>query len=199
MDRIFEPFFSTKDIGKGTGLGLSTVYGIVKQLSGDIRVESEVEIGTKFEIRFPAYRGPAPVAPVIAKSMRPRVGSEVILLVEDDDNVRRIARRILEQRGYQIIQAASPSEAKQISAQHAGPIDLLLTDVAMPEMDGLSLAAELVLERPQLRVIYMSGYVEETKGQALNADGIYYLEKPFSQEKLLNMVSQVLGEEQSRT
>ncbi len=198
MDRIFEPFFSTKEIGKGTGLGLSTVYGIVKQLSGDIRVESEVGKGTTFEVYFPTYRGPAPTAPVFTKSTRPHAGSEVILLVEDDDNVRRVARRMLEQRGYQIMQAASPSEAKQISAQHKGSIDLLLTDVAMPEKDGLSLAAELLAERPNLRVIYMSGYVEEAKGQALNADGIYYLEKPFSQEKLLNMVAQVFGEEQPK-
>jgi len=198
MDRIFEPFFSTKEIGKGTGLGLSTVYGIVKQMAGDIRVESEVGKGTRFEISLPVYRGPAPAAPAFTRSVRSHVGSEVILLAEDDENVRRVARRMLEQRGYQVMQAASPAEAKQISAEHPGPIDLLLTDVAMPETDGLSLAAELLAERPHMRVIYMSGYVEEENGRALNAEGVHYLEKPFSQEKLLATVSHVLGEEQAK-
>lgn len=192
-DRIFEPFFSTKELGKGTGLGLSTVYGIVRQLGGDIFVESEVGKGACFSVDIPASTGTHSSAPVSLAKSRANRGSETILLVEDDDDVRQITRRILEDKGYSVLQASSPSEARTVSADFQGPIDLILTDVSMPEMDGLSLVEILAQTRPQMQVLYMSGYVEIEATEAhLIQNNCNYLEKPFGPERLLKVIRDVL-------
>lgn len=192
--RIFEPFFSTKELGKGTGLGLSTVYGIVHQLGGEISVESEVGKGTCFFVDIPCSTGPISVTPAARVRRRTSPGSETILVVEDDDDVRRITQRILEGNGYTVLQACSPSQAQVVSAEYSGTIDLILTDVSMPEMDGLSLAEILTQQRPEARVLYMSGYVEiETTEARLIQDNCNYLEKPFGSDRLLAAITDTLG------
>jgi nitrogen-specific signal transduction histidine kinase/ActR/RegA family two-component response regulator len=191
-DRIFEPFFSTKELGKGTGLGLSTVYGIVRQLGGDIFVESEVGKGTCFSVDIPSSTGTHSSAPTSRAKPRTSQGSETILLVEDDDDVREITRRILEDKSYTVLQASLPSQAQAVSASFQGTIDLILTDVSMPEMDGLSLVESLIQERPEMQVLYMSGYVEiEATEARLIQNNESYLEKPFGPERLLNAIREV--------
>jgi CheY-like chemotaxis protein len=166
--RIFEPFFTTKEVGKGTGLGLATVYGIVQQSSGHIRVHSELGHGTTFKIYFPrtraairriATRPPSVVAPAV---------SGTILVVEDESAVRQIALRILRHRGYTVLEARSPSEARAQCREHGPTVDLLLTDVVMPECSGLQLAQELTQQYPRMQVAYMSGY----PGGAAARDGV---------------------------
>lgn len=193
LDRIFEPFFSTKEIGKGTGLGLSTVYGIVRQLGGDIFVESELGKGTCFSVEIPSSNGARSSAPKNRAKQRTIQGSETVLIVEDDDDVREITQRILEDNGYTVLLASSPSQAQAVSVAFEGQIDLILTDVSMPEMDGLSLVESLAQKRPEMQVLYMSGYVEiEATEARLIQDNCNYLEKPFGPERLLNTVRDVL-------
>src|SRR5205823_6957977 len=153
---IFEPFFTTKEVGKGTGLGLSTVYGIVHQSGGHIAVDTAPGRGTVFKIYFPRFSGevdtPAAVAAI------PTGQSQTILLVEDEPGVRTVARDILQSIGYQVLEAASPSAALEIARGQIDSIDLLLTDVVMPAMNGRELAERLLAQRRDLPVLYMSGY-----------------------------------------
>ena len=192
--RIFEPFFTTKEVGKGTGLGLATVYGIVKQSDGNIWVQSEPGRGTTFEVYLPlAERGaedeeggraPAP-APM------PR-GSETILLVEDEEAVRDLALEVLRGNGYTVLSARHGAEALLTSEQHAGTIDLLLTDVVMPGMSGGDLAGRLTALRPGMRVLFTSGYAGDRLGQRRYAgDPSDLLQKPFTPEGLLQRVRRV--------
>ena len=193
-ERIFEPFFTTKEVGKGTGLGLSTVYGIVRQLGGQINVESEVGSGTTFLVDIPCAAREPSSAPVRRMSVRPSDGSETVLLVEDDEDVRRITGRILQSHGFTVLSAETPEKAQEICKKHHGEIDVLLTDVSMPQMDGITLAERLTEMRPRLCVIYMSGYVaEDVNGQVLSKQECNYIEKPFGPEQLLTVIRLALA------
>jgi len=194
QSRIFEPFFTTKG-PKGTGLGLSTVYGIVKQTGGYIWVFSEVGRGTTFKIYLPrAGAGEAPTqvpAPVRVQKVEP--GTETILLVEDEANLRYLARQYLEKQGYKVIEAADGAVAMQIVVAHEGVIHLLLTDVIMPGMNGRELAQRITEIRPNVKVLYMSGYTENVIGQDGTLDaGVRLLQKPFNLRDLKNKVREVL-------
>jgi two-component system, cell cycle sensor histidine kinase and response regulator CckA len=191
--RIFEPFFTTKDQGKGTGLGLSTVRGIVQQSGGSIWVYSEPGVGTTFRIYFPRVRGDevttAPSDPLV-ESVN---GSETILLVEDEAQVRSLARRVLEERGYRVLEASTPREALTLSREHRSPIDLLVTDVIMPGMNGRDLAGVLGTERAGMPVLYMSGYAEHTiVSRGVVAEGVNLLQKPFTPDALAHKVRRAL-------
>ncbi len=201
MDRetqshIFEPFFTTKEVGKGTGLGLSTVYGIVQQSGGHIRVYSEVGRGTSFKIYFPRLKGSASALTSSEEiASQPHRGGTV-LLVEDDASVRQVASRILRSRGYTVLEARQPSEARALCAEHGNRVDLVLTDVIMPECTGPQLARELTLAYPDLRVLYMSGYPGGAAKRAGSLDpDVPYIEKPFSPALLLEVVRKTLAGE----
>jgi PAS domain S-box-containing protein len=197
QSRIFEPFFTTKG-AKGTGLGLSTVYGIVKQSGGYIFVDSRPQRGTTFRAYFPRVDGKedAVAAQETLGLPRPDRGQETILLVEDETNLRRLARQYLETQGYKILEAEDGAAALQIVDGHKGIIDLLLTDVVMPGMNGRELAVAITAERPDIRVLYMSGYTENAIGHngTLYA-GINLLQKPFSIPALKDKVREVLDSE----
>ena len=185
--RVFEPFFSTK--GEGTGLGLSTVYGIVKQSGGYVYVDSAPGQGACFTIYFPATADPES-GDVAVTLVTQETGSETILLVEDEDEVRKVLHQILTGKGYRVFQAGSGEEALAISRLHRGLVHLLLTDVTMPRMKGTELATCLLTERPQTRVIYMSGYNEESLS---GGDSTWTcLQKPFSQQTLTQTVRAIL-------
>jgi CheY-like chemotaxis protein len=189
LSRIFEPFFTTKGPGKGTGLGLATVYGIVKQSGGAIRVRSEVGRGTTFEIDLPrAEQVAVSESPLRAASPR-AVGHETILVVEDEQDVRVLVKRLLESSGFSVLVAASPDEAEAIFASRGPSIDLLLTDVVMPGMNGRALADRFRAARPALRVLFMSGYNESVLGpHGVVDDGIQLLLKPFAAHQLASAV-----------
>jgi len=192
--RIFEPFFTTKEVGKGTGLGLATVYGIVQQSGGQIRVYSELERGTSFKLYFPRIdevaNASAPRAPTAA-TVR---ATGTILLVEDDSAVRQVAARILRGRGYDVLEARHPAEAREVCRKHGAAIHLLLTDVIMPECTGPQLALELTARQPDMRVIYMSGYPGGAAARAGVLDrNAVYLEKPFSPKVLLERVREAFS------
>lgn len=190
---IFEPFFTTKEPGKGTGLGLATVYGIVKQSGGEIIVNSKPGRGATFEIYLPA--GNTSSAEPVVSSIQPiaRGGSETILLVEDDEMVNMLVQRTLQSRGYTLLKARRGDEALLIAGQHEGTIDLLLTDVVMPQMSGREVAERLKALRPQLKVLFISGYTDDTmvKHGLLTAE-IEFLLKPFSPNVLASKVREVL-------
>jgi PAS domain S-box-containing protein len=191
---IFEPFYTTKGL-KGTGLGLSTVYGIVKQSEGYIWLYSEAGKGTSFKIylpRFSATGEALATQPALAQD-QPSPGHETVLLVEDEENLRRLARQALENQGYSVIDAPDGAAAIQISQAHQGPIHLLLTDVIMPGMNGRELANKISPTRPEMRVLYMSGYTENHIGHNGTLDeGITLLQKPFTLPALKAKVRQVL-------
>ena len=191
--RIFEPFFTTKGPEKGTGLGLATVYGIVTQSGGHIDVESAPNQGTEFKIYIPAQRRKASTERTKTKLGRLPRGRETILLVEDEDSLRRFARLALEKNGYTILEAAHAADALRLCEQHPDPIHLLVTDVVMPGVSGRQLAERLLSQRPKLKVLYMSGYTDDE----IVRHGILYfdtpfLQKPFTAESLAEKVRKVL-------
>jgi CheY-like chemotaxis protein len=192
QSRIFEPFFSTKELGKGTGLGLSTVFGIVKQSGGSIGVYSEPGHGTTFKIYFPRYEE-APVVIRKAEAKPVRGGSETILLVDDAAPLRGLTRRLLEDCGYTVLESGNPAEALRIAGQHKGPLPLLITDVMMPGFSGPVLAERLVATRPETRVLYSSGYADDTvfKHGMIGPDSAF-LEKPFTRDDLVRKVRELL-------
>jgi CheY-like chemotaxis protein len=192
--RIFEPFFTTKEKGKGTGLGLAMVYGIIKQAGGDIWVYSEIGKGTTFKLYFPRVQGRPTEAQPAGGMIAAHEGDETILVVEDETGVRELTAKMLQRMGYTVLTASSGSEAMEISERHPGEIALLLTDVVMPGMSGAQLASELVRKRPGLKVIYVSGYTENTVTHhgVLDA-GVDFLAKPFTREDLARKVRATLA------
>jgi two-component system cell cycle sensor histidine kinase/response regulator CckA len=193
--RVFEPFFTTKGIGRGTGLGLATVYGIVRQSGGDVSLYSEPGLGSVFRVYLPkVLPGPPRVASPPSVAADPPHGTETILLVEDDVAVRRLAHAILTRDGYAVVQAGNPREAMSVAEAFPGPIDLLLSDVIMPESEGESLYERLRTTRPALRVLYMSGYADEAViRRGVLIEGMPFLQKPFTPSALGRKVRDVLG------
>jgi two-component system cell cycle sensor histidine kinase/response regulator CckA len=189
---IFEPFFTTKELGKGTGLGLATVYGVIKQSGGHIWVYSEPELGSTFTIYLPRVEQTVERNRTCDLATDSLHGSETVLLVEDEESLRTLTRTLLEQSGYTVLEAKGGSQAIEIARQHRGPIHLLLTDMVMPGMVGHEVADEVAPIRPDMRVIYMSGYVGFTPRGVLDSDESF-LPKPFTQDTLLRKVHEVLN------
>jgi PAS domain S-box-containing protein len=192
--QIFEPFFTTKGRDKGTGLGLATVYGVVKQSNGYIAVESEKGQGASFKIYLPRVAQPISAKMEIISPHLTVRGSETILLVEDAEPLRLLAELFLKENGYRVLTAGDGREAEQVSAQYSGHIDLLLTDVVMPGINGRVLAERLALNRPDMKVLYMSGYTDSfIAGHGVLEEGIQLLHKPFTEEALMQKVRALLG------
>jgi CheY-like chemotaxis protein len=192
-DRVFEPFFTTKGKGKGTGLGLSTVYGIVKQSNGNIWVYSEPGKGTTFKIFLPRVDEPAEKLKVQEIGEEFPRGSETILVVEDDKEVRNLTVRILKRQGYTVLDGSYGDEAFSVCRQHKGPIHLLLTDVVMPGMDGRALSESLSQLHPEMKVLYMSGYTDDAiVHHGVMEKGMNYIQKPFTVNGLTKKVRELL-------
>ena len=191
--RIFEPFFTTKEIGKGTGLGLATVYGIVKQSGGSVWVYSEVGQGTTFKIYLPCVDAPAQNLKTNNNNGELTAGEGTVLLVEDEAMVRQMAVEILKECGYTVLEARDGDEALLLARQHAGEIHLMLTDVVMPRMSGRELAEQLAVFRPNVRVLYMSGYTDDAiVHHGVLDEGTAFIGKPFTMEALAQKVSETL-------
>jgi CheY-like chemotaxis protein len=197
---IFEPFFTTKEQSKGTGLGLSTVYGIVKQSGGNIWVYSEVGVGTSIKVYLPLVNDQ--VTKPEAEAARPEsiAGTETILLAEDEEMVRNLARDSLQMHGFMVLAAANAAEALMLCQQHDGPIHLLLTDAVMPRMSGKELADQFVTFHPDARVLYMSGYTDRSiVHHGILDENIDFIGKPFTPDALVLKVVEVLHQNQSFT
>jgi two-component system cell cycle sensor histidine kinase/response regulator CckA len=215
LEQIFEPFFTTKDVGKGTGLGLSMVYGIVKQSGGYIYPESEVGKGTTFRVFLPRHvedeaekAAAAEAAALIEAGVDAKLakaategpedltgGSAVVLLVEDEEAVRRGGKRMLEARGYEVHEAGTGVEALEVLAELEGKVDIVVSDVVMPEMDGPTLLVELRKDYPDMKFIFVSGYAEDAFARNLPADAKFgFLAKPFSLKQLATSVREMLDE-----
>jgi len=212
IDKIFDPFYTTKDIGKGTGLGLSTVYGIVKQTGGFIYVESEVGNGATFRIFLPRYvpgaddvevpQLPETSAPAIAISAAGEMrgaatdltGRGIILLVEDEEGLRALNARGLASRGYTVLEAGNGVEAMKVLEDRGGDIDLVVSDVVMPEMDGPTLLGEMRKRNPDLKMIFVSGYAEDAFEKNLPDRGQFaFLAKPFTLKQLIAAVKETMA------
>jgi CheY-like chemotaxis protein len=190
---IFEPFFTTKELGKGTGLGLATVYGVVKQSEGYIWVYSEPGNGTTFKIYFPRVDEPVEVAEIGRPKAAQLRGSETILIAEDAEPLRKLTCSFFESNGYKVLAAGSGAEAIKMAAEYPEPIHLLLTDVVMPRMSGPELANRLTAARPEMRVVYMSGYTDDAiVHYGVLEPGTFFIEKPFSRDVLLGKVRDAL-------
>jgi two-component system cell cycle sensor histidine kinase/response regulator CckA len=213
IDKIFEPFFTTKQVGEGTGLGLSTVYGIIKQTGGFVYPESEVGKGTTFRIFLPRHtaaveEASAPKTPAaidgalaaaeeVARLSSPDTdddtGQGTILLVEDEESLRGLNARGLSSRGYTVLQAGNGVEAIEVLERHDGKIDLVVSDVVMPEMDGPSLLKELRRRKPELKIIFVSGYAEEAFAKNIPEGQHAFLAKPFMLKSLIAKVKETMA------
>jgi len=194
LGHLFEPFFTTKEQGKGTGLGLATVFGIVKQSGGHIQVKSAPGQGTTFRIYLPAFQQPESAESAApAASAAPRGGEETLLVVEDEDGLRSLAIHTLRQRGYHILEASDGEEALEVSRRYAKPIHLLVSDVVMPRLSGRDLAARLVVERPELKILFMSGFTDSALFRhGILSGEVECLLKPFAPKDLAQKVREVL-------
>jgi CheY-like chemotaxis protein len=195
QSRVFDPFFTTKEMGVGTGLGLSTVYGIVKQHKGHIVVRSELNHGTRFNVYFQKAQDDETMKmpEQVVRSSLQTEGDETILVVEDEEIVRKLICEVLETLHYSTIQAGAPEEALALVQEHEGPIDLLLTDVVLPQMDGRSLFEKILNMRPNIKVLFISGYAENSivRHGVLDPE-VPFLQKPFSADSLAIKVREVL-------
>jgi two-component system cell cycle sensor histidine kinase/response regulator CckA len=193
LSRIFEPFFTTKEVGRGTGLGLAVVHGIIKQSGGSIDVYSEVGVGTSFRIYLPAFQ-PAMVRSGDAAGPLSR-GSETVLFVEDEDSLREFGITVLEGSGYAVLSAWNGEDALQVIANRLDEIDVLVTDVVMPQMGGRKLAETLQSRRPGLKVLFLSGYTDDAvvRHGVLQAN-VNFLQKPFSPQALSRKVREILDQ-----
>jgi len=193
QSRIFEPFFTTKEKGKGTGLGLSTVYGIVKQSGGYIFADSEMGRGTVFRIYLPRAADPSEHAGTARHPQLPAGGSETVLLVEDEESVRELVRETLKSKGYNVMEACDGVEGLKVAEEYPNPIDILITDVVMPGMSGRELAQRVTAARPQIKVLYLSGYTEDAiLHEGVFEPGTAFLQKPFTLHGLARKVREVL-------
>jgi CheY-like chemotaxis protein len=191
--RLFEPFFTTKERGKGTGLGLSTVYGIVKQSGGEIWVYSELGKGTTFKIYLPQVLDDERRPAQVAEPSPVEHGEETLLLAEDEPGVRALARDVLRQHGYQVLEAMDVPDALRICREHPERIDLLLTDVVMPVMSGRELAERVAEIRPEIKVLYMSGYTDNiVVSHGVTSIDKEFLQKPFTPRSLARKVRESL-------
>jgi two-component system cell cycle sensor histidine kinase/response regulator CckA len=194
-DKVFEPFFTTKGVGKGTGLGLSTVYGIVKQTGGFIYIDSEVGEGTSFRIYLPRHeddsKEQADDKKSEPKAAKPDLtGTETILLVEDEEAVRGFSARTLRNIGYEVFEAGTGLQALEVMEEVEGRIDLVVSDVMMPEMDGPTMAREMRSENPELKIIFVSGYAQDVLDEE---DDFIFMQKPYSRKDLAAKVKEVLA------
>ena len=194
-DHIFEPFFTTKEVGKGTGLGLATVYGIIKQNNGFVHVNSEPGKGTIFRIYLPGAKGETGETEVVAAA-KSLTGTETVLLVEDEQAMLNLGEMVLKRLGYTVLAADNPEEAIRLATRHTGDIQLLVTDVVMPEMNGKELAQRIGAIKPAIRCLFMSGYTDDVIGrQGIIEEGLDFLQKPFSVKSLVDKVREVLDRE----
>jgi CheY-like chemotaxis protein len=193
LAHIFEPFFTTKETGKGTGLGLATVYGIVKQSNGYIGVETTLGKGTSFQMFLPRCDGQPAVGEKKSDTANNLRGSETILLVEDSEPLRKLAKTYLEFCGFHVLSAESGESALQIAKGSSESFDLLLSDVVMPGMNGRVLAEQLLQLQPRTKVLYMSGYTDSfIAGHGVLDPGVHVLHKPFTEEVLIRKVREIL-------
>ena len=194
LDRVFEPFFTTKPKGEGTGLGLATVYGIITQAGGHVRIYSEPGLGTTLTALLPVTE--QDVAAVTPRPAEPRRGhGQTVLVVEDEPAMREVTRRILDRNGYHVVDAASGDEALDVLARQLDHIDVLLTDVIMPRMQGRELADKVRILQPASRVVFMSGYTQGLLSeQGVLEYGVHLIEKPFSELTLLTKLREILSD-----
>ena len=193
LPHLFEPFFTTKEMGKGTGLGLASVYGIVHQSHGFITVESAPGAGATFTMHFPAVTNTPESVASATPTLAVPTGSETVVLVEDEAAVRTIIATVLRRQGYQVLEAATPGAAMAMVERHQGDIDLLVTDVVMPEMNGPALAQRLVAARPGMRILFVSGYAERILPLDSSNRNVGFLGKPFQASALAAKVREMLG------
>jgi two-component system, cell cycle sensor histidine kinase and response regulator CckA len=193
LTHVFEPFFTTKPAGQGTGLGLSTVYGIVKQNDGYVTIESEPGIGTTVTVFWPTKTDQVHAVASSASPSRVLAGAETILLVEDEPGVRSLMRKTLEPYGYRVLEARDVSHALALAATHQGQVDLLLSDVIMPGLNGPDLAQRIVAQRPTIRIVYVSGFPNSLiPGGNGTRQRVWFLPKPFSPQALAAKVRECL-------
>jgi CheY-like chemotaxis protein len=193
ISRIFEPFFTTKALGKGTGLGLATVYGIIKQNKGFINVSSEPGLGTTFTIYLPRHMLHTIMETGVYRPNKASGGSETILLVEDEAMILEMTTAMLKELGYTVLTAGTPGEAIRLAMEHRGSIDLLMTDVVMPEMNGRDLAKNLLTLLPHLNRLFMSGYTDNVIAHhGVLDEGVHFIQKPFTMNDLSAKIRKVL-------
>jgi CheY-like chemotaxis protein len=194
LNHLFEPFFTTKETGKGTGLGMATVFGIVKQNGGFIHVYSEKGEGTSIKIYLPRGRAEESAAEATAER-KPLGGSETVLLVEDEASILNLGKEILGRFGYTVLAASTPAEAAELAERHRNPIDLLITDVVMPGMNGRILAEKILALKPEIKTLYMSGYTADViVHHGVLDEDVHFLQKPFSIQALAAKVREVLDQ-----
>jgi CheY-like chemotaxis protein len=195
LSRVFEPFFTTKPPGEGTGLGLSTVYGVVEQNSGSIKVDSKIGGGTRFTITFPSLEPEAgeDAGTRVESEVEPEVKKELIMLVEDEELVRNLTAKVLDRAGYEVVSFASPTEAIQKVIDEQPPVSLLITDVVMPEMNGRDLADRLTELKPDLKKLFMSGYTNEViSSRGIENGDVPFIQKPFTPAGLIGKIREML-------